>query len=180
MQASRVDDPVVEAALAGDAQALERMTEAWLGTVLQWCLRLGGPMVDAEEAALDVMMSFVRRHHTITSPRAVAKWMFATTRHTIANHRRKAWFRRWLPGADYDMPSYDTPDTDLETAERAKQVFAALEHLGARDREVLTLCYLEDRSLSEAAEILDIPEGTVKSRLYTARERFRRRYEGGS
>jgi RNA polymerase sigma factor (sigma-70 family) len=177
MRAHRVEDHVIDAALAGDEDALAQMTEAWLATVVQWCLRLGGPSIDAEEAATDVMMVFVRRHHTIHDRRRVAPWLFATCRRTVANYRRNAWWRRWLPGASFDGTSADLPDADLDRVERSDRVFAALEGLKTRDREVLTLCYLEDRSLLEAAEILDIPEGTVKSRLSSARDRFRRRYE---
>lgn len=178
MRAHRVEDHVIDAALAGDEDALERVTEAWLATVLQWCHRLGGPAIDAEEAALDVMMVFVRRHHTIHDRHSVARWLFATCRRTVANHRRRAWWRRWLPGASLDPTPVDPPDADFEQAERAGRVFSALEGVSARDREVLTLCYLEDRSIAEAAEILGVPEGTVKSRLFSARERFRRIYEG--
>lgn len=177
MRAHRVDDHVIDAALAGDEDALAEMTEAWLETVVQWCARLGGPSIDAEEAATDVMMAFVRRHHTIHDRRRVAPWLFATCRRIVANYRRSAWWRRWMPGASVDAPAGELPDADLERAERSARVFSALDGLKDRDREVLTLCYLEDRSLLEAAQILDIPEGTVKSRLSTARERFRRRYE---
>ncbi|MEQ1506352.1 MAG: sigma-70 family RNA polymerase sigma factor [Myxococcota bacterium] len=180
MRAYRVEDHVIDAALAGDEDALAEMTEAWLPTVIQWCVRLGGPSIDAEEAATDVMMTFVRRHHTIHDRRRVSAWLFATCRRTVANYRRSAWWRRWLPGASYDTVTTDALDADLDRAERADRVFAALEGLKARDREVLTLCYLEDRSLLEAAQILEIPEGTVKSRLSSARDRFRRRYEARS
>ena len=180
MQACRVDDQIADAALAGDRRALERVTEAWLPTIFQWCARLGGPSIDAEEAALDVLLTFIRRHHTVSDRRAIARWMFSATRRTVANYRRRAWLRRWLPGVSADLPSEDTPQTDLEAAERSRRVFAALDRLSVRDREVLTLCYLEDRPLAEAAEILGVPEGTIKSRLYAARERFRARYEGAS
>lgn len=177
MRAHRLEDHVIDAALAGDEDALAELTEAWLPTVVQWCVRLGGPSIDAEEAATDVMMVFLRRHHTVIDRRRLAPWLFATCRRTVANYRRSAWWRRWLPGASYDTASLDRPDLDLERAERADRVFDALESLKTRDREVLTLCYLEDRSLGEAAEILEIPEGTVKSRLSVARDRFRQRYE---
>ena len=81
------------------------------------------------------------------------------------------------PGVDLD--SWAAPERlELGIAERevAARVARALEQLGPDHREVLVLCYLEDRSVAEAAELIGIPPGTVKSRLFTARGRFQAAY----
>lgn len=164
----------VSAALDGDEDALERVIGAWLPQVYAWCARLGGAGgVDPEEAAHDVMMLFVRRIDTIDGPRRLPAWLFGTCKRVVANHRRRAWWRRWVPGIWQDNRS--TPigtDGPLDDRDLADRVALALESLSADHREVLVLCYLDDRSVAEAAEILGIPSGTVKSRLFAARARF--------
>jgi RNA polymerase sigma-70 factor (ECF subfamily) len=160
----------VEAAVAGDLDAIERVAHAWVDQLYRWCARLGGPRVDAEEAAHDVLMLFVRRHASIRNPARLDAWLFSACRRVVANHRKRAWLRRWLPGAVPELPSPESV-----SGEREQQVYLVLDSLSERDREVLTLCYLEERPLLEAADILGIPEGTVKSRLFAARDRFRAR-----
>lgn len=158
----------VEAAVAGDLDAIERVAHAWVDQLYKWCARLGGPRVDAEEAAHDVLMLFVRRHASIRDPSRLDAWLFSTCRRVVANHRRRAWVRRWLPGA---VPEVAWSDDGV--SDREQRVYLVLDAMSERDREVLTLCYLEGRGLQEAGEILGVPEGTVKSRLFAARDRFR-------
>ncbi len=170
----------VEAALAGDGAALDAVLDDWLPTVYSWCARLGAGRIDAEEAAHDVMMVFVQRHSTIRSPAALPSWLFATCRRVVANHRRLAWWRRWLPGAKVaERTAPERTDAPLEEKELAAEVAAVLDALSDAHREVLVLCYLEDRSVTEASEILGVPEGTIKSRLYHGRAQFRERFRAG-
>ena len=169
----RAADERVAAALDGDEDALEQVIGAWLPQVYAWCARLGGPGVDPEEAAHDVMMLLVRRIDAIEGPRQLPAWLFATCRRVVANHRRRAWWQRWLPGAwRDDRRSPIGTDGPLEEQELADRVAEALAALSNEHREVLVLCYLDDRTVAEAAEILGIPGGTVKSRLFAARAKF--------
>jgi RNA polymerase sigma-70 factor (ECF subfamily) len=179
LRVERVDrDASAADALAGDPVALERLIAGWLPTIYAWCARLGGARVDAEEAAHDVMMILVRRHTTIGHPHALPAWLFGTCRRVVANHRRRAWWQRWSPGVALERwVSPDRTDSRSEERELADRVARALDLLGDEHREVLVLCYFEERSVTEAAEILGIPPGTVKSRLYYARGKFQATFE---
>lgn len=171
----------VEAALAGDRAAINAVLDHWLPTVYAWCARLGAGRIDAEEAAHDVMMVFVRRHHTLESPKQLPSWLFGTCRRVVANHRRHAWWRRWMPGVQIAEPTApDRTDQRMDETELAEEVSKVLDDMSEAHREVLVLCYLEDRSVAEASELLGVPEGTVKSRLYHARAQFRQRFDGGA
>ena len=174
MERRRPND-LVRDAIGGDLDAIERVVDAWVDRLYAWCAGLGGPHVDAEEAAHDVLMLFVRRHATIREPDRLASWMFSACRRVVANHRRRAWWRRWMPGPIADPGAAATVEQDLDDAARARKIRAVLDQAPAADREVLTLCYLEETSVTEAAQILGLPEGTVKSRLFHARARFRER-----
>ncbi len=159
--------------LAGDPHARDRFVELWGPIVLGWCGRLGGPGIDAEDAAHDAFERALARLHTLRDPRALPGWLYQLTRHTVVDHRRAAWFRRWLPGAEPVLP-WDGPGPEeaLVDGDLARKVHAAIDALPTDLREVLVLCEVEERNAVEVAELVGVPLGTVKSRLRRARERF--------
>lgn len=70
-----------------------------------------------------------------------------------------------------------TPAIDTEKREEIRQVWALLDKLCPEHREILTLKYIHGNSYEEISQTLDIPRGTVMSRLYAARNAFRKQYE---
>lgn len=169
-----VDPSLVRQALGGAPDATEALMGACLPTVVGWCARLGGPKVDAEDAAHDVMVVVLTRLAGLREPERFGSWLFGVTRRTLARHRRRAWVRRWVPGASSDGadPRAD-PAHDTELSELAAQVQRILEQIPEAQREVLVLCDVEERTDDAAAALLGIPSGTVKSRLRLGRARFR-------
>ena len=165
---------LASAALRGDAGSVDALATAWLPTVYAWCHRLGGPGIDAEDAAHEALISMCRNLGRLTAPEAFPSWMFAICRGVVANHRRRAWFRRWIPSAlgERISPS-DGPERVAQTAETADLVWKILDELSAAHREVLVLCELEERSAADVGLLLGAPTGTVKSRLRLAKEAFR-------
>lgn len=160
-------------ALRGEREELEALITAWLPVVVGWCTRLGGPRVDGEDAAHDVMLVVARRIGAVFAPEQFPAWLFAITRCTLARHRRRAFVARWIPGLGVDRADpADGPARLYAVSETARQVHALLDELNEQDREVLVLALLEDRPDTEVAEMLGIPLGTMKSRLRRARDRF--------
>jgi RNA polymerase sigma-70 factor, ECF subfamily len=161
-------------AIEGGDLDLDRLAAAWLPHVYAWCHRLGGPGLDAEDAAHEVLITMCRSLRKVGSAEVFPTWLFATTRRTLANHRRRAWLRKWLPGPvkDSQSPSW-SPLRTVEAAQAAQAVWSVLETLPAAQREVLVLCMLEERSATEVARLVDAPVGTVKSRLRLAKNAFR-------
>ena len=178
--AARADPDQVAAALKGDPDALERVIKAWLPTVYAWCGRFGAGRIDAEEAAHDVMLTLQRRHHTVRGPTQLGAWLFGTTRRVVANHRRRAWWRKWVPGPVGERVAPERTDHPLEKRQLSERVGSLLDQLSEQHREVLVLCYFEERSVQEASALLGVAEGTIKSRLFNARKQFRALYEGES
>lgn len=158
----------------GDGE-LEALLDASASTVLGWCRRLGGPKVDAEDAAQDVLLTAWKRFDSLREVEAFEAWLYGITRRVLAGHRRRAWVRRWsaavLPEA---VDPGRSPREEAELSEISAEVQRILEALPAAQREVLVLSDVEERTDAEVAAILGIPSGTVKSRLRLARGRFRR------
>ena len=172
---------LIEAASRGEPQARSALVTSWGPTVLSWCTRLGGPGVDAEDAAHDVFLQVLQDLHQLRAPAAFPAWIYRIARREIGRHRRKAWLARSLFGwADSDerqieLASQDQGPRDLvERAEAVRMVQDVMLSLSAQHREILVLCDLEGRSSTEVAAMLGIPVGTVKSRRRLARERFAR------
>lgn len=175
MRRALPDPAVADDALRGGDDALDRLARAWLPHVYAWCHRLGGPGIDAEDAAHETLIVVCRNLRRVKAAEAFPAWLFGVCRKVIANHRRRAWLRRWLPGASTEVAATAWgPDRSAEARRAADVVWKALDALRAEQREVLVLCELEERTAAEVAELLGIPIGTVKSRLRLAREAFRR------
>jgi len=161
----------------GDGAARAELYERHLDDVLGWCVRLGGGRLDPEEAAHDVFVVALTRIGSFRGDSALRTWLFGVTRRVLANQRRKAATRRmWerLTGQLDDLPGGVDPQTGALVNERQRLVHRCLDALSPRHREVMVLSLLEERPAPEVAEILGVPEGTVYSRLYHARQGFRR------
>lgn len=161
--------------MAGDPYARQALFSECLPVVVRWCARLGGPRIDAEDAASDVLVIVLRRLGELEQPERFGGWLFGITRRVLSRHRRRAWVKRWT-GAEAEDSADPAPGAErtLLTAELTRQVLEVLEQLPKPQREVLVLCSLEDRPASEVATLLEIPIGTVASRLRLARKRFER------
>lgn len=174
------DEDLVRSALDESPGALDRLVSRWLPEVLAWGLRLGGPKVDAEDVAHDVFLVVFRRIGSLREPSAFPAWLYGITRKTVASHRRKAWVRRWLPGAlpeQVDDAPHANPHEATHRSELAREIWHALDQLRDHHREILVLCDLEERPDSEVSAMLGIPRGTVKSRLRRARKELRGRVQ---
>jgi RNA polymerase sigma factor (sigma-70 family) len=168
------DTDLVRAAREGVPGAMGRLLDQWVPVVIGWCARLGGPTIHPEDAAQDVFERVLDRITVLQSPEAFPSWLFQITRRVLAQHRRRAWFRRWLPDAVVEAtdPAPD-PQRATEGAQITLRVREALAALPSHHREVLVLCDLEERADTEAADLLGIPRNTVKSRLHRARAALR-------
>ena len=172
-----VPDParLVLATRAEEPGAAAELVERWLPVVLGWCNRLGGPTVDPEDVAQEVMVKALTHIHDIRQPERFAGWLFRVTRSALSRHRKAAWVRSWIPGASLERvdPRAD-PLADCVRHRTMRQVRLALETLPRDQREAIVLCDLEERTMAEAAALLQVPPGTVKSRLRLGRAKFRR------
>ncbi len=163
----------VQRAIEGDAHALDHLMRVSLRPVLDWCIRLGGPGLDADDLAHDVMILVLRKLPTLRAPDRYAPWLFMITRREVIRRRRKEKARRWMPLFEREERcSAPGPCSQAELSETSRQLFGILERLPEAQRTALVLCDVEGRSAAEAATLLGVPPGTVKSRLRLGRQRF--------
>jgi RNA polymerase sigma-70 factor (ECF subfamily) len=174
--AGLMDVPVREPVFTtfrGNPGARDELFDTWLPVVLRWCTHLGGPGVDPEDAAHDVFIIVIRKLDRVYDEAHLPAWLFGVTRRVLAQHRRRAWVRRWVPGL-VPEPADPAPGPAalVAVSEDARAVQCTLDKLSDGERQVLVLCLLEERPEREVAEMLGIPLGTVKSRVRRARQNF--------
>jgi len=165
------DPALLTSASAGDLDARARLTRAIAPQVLRWCAHLANGRVDAEDAAHDVLVRVLDHLGEIRDPEAFPAWLWRTASREVFRQVRVARVRAWIPlpasWAD-DRPARERADDDV-----VRGVRAAIQSLPEKQREALVLCDLCRYTDDEAAYLLQVPLGTVKSRLQRARTRFR-------
>lgn len=177
IQIGRPRQPPLGGALTRPALVVDprdAFVRAWGERVLGWCRRLGGPGVDPHDAAQDVFATLLRKFDDLDPGRDAAPFVYAVTRGVVANHRKKQWWRRWLP-SDREAVGTDDPAAEAHRRAAVARIDALLGELSDEQREVVVLCWIEERTVEEVAGLVGAPAGTVKSRLRLARERLKAR-----
>ncbi len=163
----------VVGATEGDSAAWGRLGRTWGPVVLRWCSFLGGHKVDPEDAAQQVFVVVWRRLDSLREPERFPSWLYGITRRVLADQRRSAWTRRWLPGVQPDRIDHKpSPERHAVQSELSRRVGDALDRLSPKHREVLILCDLQGHTVVEASEMIGIRLNTAKSRLIRSRLRF--------
>jgi RNA polymerase sigma-70 factor (ECF subfamily) len=170
MSLPHTDPEVVRAAATGDDAAWQHLTGLWLPVVLCWCRRLAGPDVDAEDLAHDVWLKLYQRIGQLRAADAFGSWAYRVTRDTVRKQRERR--QRWA-NVRALLPLRARAETVHRDVAAGETVLRLLQKLPEPQREALVLCFIEDRTREEAAQLAGVPLGTMKSRLRTATARFR-------
>lgn len=161
----------------GDGDAFGALFDRHRDRVLHHSLRIVGSAHAAEDITAMVFYEAWRRREYVRMVNgSIVAWLLVTANNTIRNDLRQR--RRYRNFLDRLPPSTDIPDIADAFADEEQQEFeaATLDQAFARlrqaDRNVLTLCVVEEMTIRDAAAALGIPEGTVKSRLNRAKARL--------
>jgi RNA polymerase sigma-70 factor (ECF subfamily) len=129
---------------------------------------------DAEDIIQDTVMRAYANIGRYDSERPFYPWLLTIGRNLARNHLVKRNRRESDSELPIDIPeiSASDPEAALIRDEQVRQLHAALEELKPEHREILELQHFQDCSYQEISEILDIPKGTVMSRLYYARKQL--------
>ncbi len=166
---------VVRRAQRGDRDAFGALVEQFQPTVYAIALRRLGNASDALELTQEVFLHVIERIGQLREPERFAGWLRQVAVRMAINRatRRVAPLSVEIGILEGASMQSDEPLDQLIGRERAERVWAALARLKSLDREALDAFYIRGHSLIEIAEMLDVPLGTVKRRLHTARKRLR-------
>lgn len=142
------------------------------GDVYRYAYRLTGREVDAEDLTQQTFLIAQQRLHQVRQPDRVVSWLLAILRSCYLKSRSKS-IPLVASSVELDIDSIPDSTTDDSIDEEALQ--AALDELPDEFKLVVVMFYFEQRSYKEIAEQLQIPVGTVMSRLTRAKGRLRAR-----
>ena len=187
------DEEVFEAFRAEEPGAYRVLIERYHDDLLRFLTRMVGDRAAAEDIFQDTFLQVHISASSFDSSRKFRPWLF-----TIGANKARDWLRKKNrrktvelsapikkseSGASFvDLLQVDVPPPDaaMDTAERDEMVQRALDQLGPALREVLLLAYFQRLSYAQIAEDLDIPLGTVKSRMHSAVAAFARAWQSVS
>ena len=163
------DLALVRQALAGQTEAFGTLVSRYQKVMYTVALRLVGNTADAQDATQDAFVKAYQRLASFDTKQRFFSWMYRILVNECLNLNRDRKPEDALVG---DAEASGTPfDTTLES-ERREQIQMALLRLTPEYRTVVVLRHFAGQSYGEIAEALAIPEKTVKSRLYSARQRL--------
>jgi RNA polymerase sigma-70 factor (ECF subfamily) len=162
-------------------EAFEKEALPYLDTVYRVALRLAGDSTQADDLTQETMFKAYRAWHQYKQGTNVRAWLLTILRHTFINEYRRDKHR----GATVDITEFeqftvfhDVQEVDPEGRFFDKivdeEVLRAVDQLPEEFRECLVLSDIADLSYAEIADVMKVPVGTVKSRLFRARQALQR------
>jgi RNA polymerase sigma-70 factor, ECF subfamily len=170
------ENELIEASITGDTKAFGQIVDRYSKMVARTVKSMLGDSVYAEDIGQEV---FIRLYYSLSEYRGEAK--LSTYIQKIAVNlalneikRRKRFFSMFSQKGNNEMYEFDVPDQDNEERNEASEIVnKALMAMEPRFRIVVVMRMLQGYSTKETAEILDLPLGTVLSRLSRAQEQLR-------
>lgn len=169
-----LDEVLVVQSQLGDAAAFARLVRRWQGRVLRRARHLTGDREAAEDVAQESWMAVIRGLRSLRDPARFPAWTLQIVANKSRDWVRREGARRRATGRAEGEPATPAAEPDARLVKRVREGLAELD---PAPRSVLRWFYLEGRSVAEIADVLDIPAGTVKSRLFHARDALRARLE---
>ncbi|MDH7511400.1 MAG: sigma-70 family RNA polymerase sigma factor [Clostridiales bacterium] len=183
------DKELIRRTLQGETKAFEILVRKYQQSIMNYI----GRMVRERETAIDFTQDvFVRAYSSLRSFDPTHKfttWLFRIASNLVIDHWRKKKIQALSLSepADEDRgPALDIPDNEpsvarkFELAELRRRIEKALERLPTSQRELFIWRHVNGLSYEEMAEIKSLPLGTVKNRVYQAKETIRRLLEESS
>jgi RNA polymerase sigma-70 factor (ECF subfamily) len=180
---------LIRRCLAGDAVAWEDIVQRYNRRIYNICYRFAGSGDDAQDLTQEV---FIKMYRTLASydveRGAFITWVTTITRNLLVDHFRKTKQDRMTESLDTPASEHEdamplseqlpdagiSPDVRIQSRETGDTVHRALQKLSPELREAVILRDLQDMDYREIAQVLKVPEGTVKSRINRGRAELAR------
>jgi RNA polymerase sigma-70 factor (ECF subfamily) len=167
-----LDVVLIDRYLQGDIEAFNELMEAHEGRVFAICLRMLRDREAALDATQDTFLTVFRKVDRYKATAAFSTWLYRVTVNTCYDHLRKQKRKR----ADHLPETHDIADPssqdEFEAVDVRPQIVDALAELSPEFRSAVVLVDLQGMSIEQASDTLEVPTGTIKSRLFRARKQL--------
>lgn len=174
----------IKQVLRGDQNAFGEIVELYKDNVFQICFRMLWDRHEAEDAAQETFLKAFLNIHTYDQTKKFATWLYRIATNLCIDKIRKRkpdyHLDAEIAGTDglnmYAQLASDgrLPEEEVESMEIQASIHEAILQLPDKYRAVIVLKYIEELPLQEIADILELPLGTVKTRVHRGREALRK------
>jgi RNA polymerase sigma-70 factor (ECF subfamily) len=170
---STSDEVLIGRIANGDRLAMQVLYARHHVRVFRFVVRLVRNESTAEDLISEVFLDIWRQAGRFEGRSSVSTWMLAIARFKALSALRRR------PNEELDEDSHvaiedgsDDPQVALEKKDKSALIRKCLEGLSTQHREIIDLVYYHDKSVEEVAQVVGIPENTVKTRMFYARKRL--------
>lgn len=189
MDDNQAVNALVRRCVSGDAAAWQEIVQQYHRRIYNICYRFSGSADDASDLAQEVFIKMYRTLSTYDTTRAsFMTWVTTVTRNLLVDHFRKGKYDRVTDSLDATPGNQEeglslaeqledqaaSPEARVRSQETQKLVHEALKRLSPELREAVILRDLQDLDYKDIAKVLNVPEGTVKSRINRGRTELAR------
>lgn len=174
----------IKQVLKGDQDAFAEVIELYKDKVFQICYRMLGNRHEAEDISQEAFIRAYVNIHTFNQKRKFSTWLYRIATNLCIDRIRKKkpdyYLDAEVTGTEgltmYSQVAAEgqLPEEEVEEMELQAEIQRQILKLPDKYRSVIVLKYIEELSLQEISEILDLPLGTVKTRIHRGREALRK------
>lgn len=167
------DELLVLRCQLGERPAFDALIARWAVPLRRHVLRVTGDADAADELTQEIWLGVVQGIGRLRDAARFRPWLFGIAHRVLMDRLRRRYGAAAMVPIDTELIGDGAADPAGDRESAARDVDAGLQRLPPIEREVLTLFYLEGLSLADLANLLQVPLGTVKSRLFRARSLLR-------
>lgn len=180
MEKEKADEELIRRMMTDDREAFDQLMERYYPKMIRMAYLISGNFADSEDIVQETFVSCYVNRRKIREPRYFERWLYKIlTREAWQICRRS---RREQPVEEVfgeDMPGNASVLEEVMKNSGDRDLYRAIETLPAKQRTVVVLYYFNSMSTKEIAKVMGCLEGTVKSRLFTARNNLKETLENG-
>ena len=170
---------IIKLSKANDPLVIEVLVREYYPTLLRLSISILDDIPEAEDAAQEALLAAITHLPQYRGEANLKTWLYAITINTCKGYLRKKKRREALQSTLETLHLLKTehatsPETQTLISESETQLWKNVDHLKDIHRLPIILRYVHDLSISEIAEVLNLNEGTVHSRLHYARQQLRK------
>lgn len=169
MTGSSSDAELITLVVAGDRPAFDQIMRRHEDRVFSVCLRILADREQALDATQETFLTVFRKASQFKGKSALGTWIYRIAVNTCYDQLRKAKRRRTSPLPEHVDPADPAAEDAVESAALRPELVAALDAVPRDFRAAVVLSDIEGMSMPEISEVLGVPVGTVKSRVFRGR-----------
>lgn len=167
------DRVLIERMAKGDRRALEQLFAHHHLRVYRFLVRMTGNEGMAEDVSNEVFLAAWQGAARYEGRSQPLTWLLSIAHNRAVSHMRRRRAATTLLDDAVDVADMaDTPDVVAQKLDKSQAIRQCIDALSSEHRTVIDLVYYQERSVAETAEVLGIPEGTVKTRMFHARKKL--------